>query len=271
MAEIFESETLAPTERLIMLALADHADEAGRCYPSVQRLCRRTGLGERAVQTNIKKLTDAGYIKVINGGGRGATNLYFVSANPAANAPFTANKTPHEMRGNTLNPASAALNPAADAPEPSITKKTDADDARGSVRSADDPTFRERILDACKVDRSGMTGRGGQRIGTAADMARASIWTAAPPEGLGLSEADCIAVITETRAKMRGPPGSFKYFDGPMAELAAAKSAPPPELPATQFQNGANHERVENRRVAESERLSRILIAAAIGTTGTPD
>lgn len=83
MSAIFESATLGPTERLVMLALADHADDEGRCYPSISRLCQRTGLSERAVQTNIRKLVQQGYIRIIPGGGKGNANLYFVSANPA--------------------------------------------------------------------------------------------------------------------------------------------------------------------------------------------
>ncbi|MFN7002204.1 MAG: helix-turn-helix domain-containing protein [Roseinatronobacter sp.] len=118
MSAVFESTDLAPTERLIMLALADHADDEGRCYPSIRRLCQRTGLSERAVQSNIKKLVDQGYIRTVIGGGKGNANLYFVSANPAADAPRTkctpaadAPQTPQQMHPN----------PAADAPKPSRT------------------------------------------------------------------------------------------------------------------------------------------------------
>lgn len=117
MSAIFDSKTLGPTERLIMLALADHADDAGRCYPSMQRLQERTGLSERAVQTNVRALTDKGYLRVIVGGGKGNANVYFVSANPAAETPYQmhpaadAPQTPQQMRSN----------PAADAPEPSGT------------------------------------------------------------------------------------------------------------------------------------------------------
>lgn len=87
MSAVFESETLGPTERLIMLALADHADDAGRCYPSISRLCSRTGLAQRTVQTNIRKLQDQGYIRIIPSAGQGGANLYFVTATPAADAP----------------------------------------------------------------------------------------------------------------------------------------------------------------------------------------
>lgn len=113
--KVFESETLGPTERLIMLALADHADESGRCYPSIHRLCKRTGLKERSVQANLKKLSDQGYLKTIIGGGKGKANLYMVFPYPAADAPphhvhpaRDAPQTPQEMRAY----------PAADAPKP---------------------------------------------------------------------------------------------------------------------------------------------------------
>ncbi|QBX35158.1 helix-turn-helix domain-containing protein [Paracoccus liaowanqingii] len=118
MNKVFDSETLGPTERLIMLALADHADDSGRCYPSIHRLCKRTGLGERSVQSNIKKLSDRGYLKKILGAGRRNANVYVVYPNPAADAPpqhmhpaADAPRTPQQMRAN----------PAADAPKPSGT------------------------------------------------------------------------------------------------------------------------------------------------------
>lgn len=118
MSAIFDSLSLGPTERLIMLALADHADDDGRCYPSMARLSQRTGLSERAIQTNVKNLTDAGYLKVITGGGKSHSNLYFVSANPAADAPRS-RCTPAADAPQT--PQQVPVNPAADAPEPSIT------------------------------------------------------------------------------------------------------------------------------------------------------
>jgi hypothetical protein len=131
MSAVFESQTLGPTERLIMLALADHADDEGRCYPSIERLRQRTGLSERAVQTNIRNLVAQGYVRIVVGGGKGNANLYFVSANPAGDAPRTkctpagdAPQTPQEMRAN----------PAADAPEPSGTTKEPSEDKRAVAR-----------------------------------------------------------------------------------------------------------------------------------------
>lgn len=118
MSAVFESETLGPTERLIMLSLADHADDAGRCYPSIARLRQRTGLSERAVQSNIRSLQAAGYITIIPGAGQGGSNVYIVRPTPAADAPP---QQMHPRRKCTTPPQEVRQTPAADAPKPSRT------------------------------------------------------------------------------------------------------------------------------------------------------
>jgi hypothetical protein len=130
MQAVFDSATLGPTERLVMLALADHADDDGRCYPSIDRLRQRTGLSERAVQINVKKLADQGYLRVVSGGGKSRPNTYFITPNPAPDAPTNpAYGAPNPAYGapnpayGAPNPAYGAPNPAPDAPEPSRTVK----------------------------------------------------------------------------------------------------------------------------------------------------
>jgi len=120
MSAIFESETLGPTERLIMLALADHADDSGRCYPSMQRLCKRTGLSDRAIQKNIKDLTEAGYLTVIPQAGQGGANVYIVTATPERRSP------PNEVRprtSDTTPPNVVRQTPERRSPKPSGTIK----------------------------------------------------------------------------------------------------------------------------------------------------
>ena len=58
MSAVWESTTLDPFERLVLLSLADHADDEGHCYPSIARLCRRTGMKERGVQNVIRRLEE---------------------------------------------------------------------------------------------------------------------------------------------------------------------------------------------------------------------
>ena len=44
---------LAPVQKLVLYALASRADSRGRCWPSIERLCRDTGLSRRAVQIHL--------------------------------------------------------------------------------------------------------------------------------------------------------------------------------------------------------------------------
>ena len=83
MAAVFDLPDMGPTHRLIMLALADHADDAGRCYPSLARLARRTGLTDRAIRTNLRQLEYAGQIRVEKQAGPKGCNVYFLTPQEA--------------------------------------------------------------------------------------------------------------------------------------------------------------------------------------------
>lgn len=46
-----------PTQKLVLLALADHTnDESGECWPSLTHICRKTGLGRSTVARALKAL-----------------------------------------------------------------------------------------------------------------------------------------------------------------------------------------------------------------------
>lgn len=107
MSQVWERADLDPYERLVMLCLADHADDDGRCYPAVSRLVARTGMKERGVQTVVKRLQAKGFIAIEANAGRRGANLYTIISTPAPDAP------PHGM-----HPAPHAPTPAPDAPHP---------------------------------------------------------------------------------------------------------------------------------------------------------
>ncbi|MBO2684970.1 MULTISPECIES: helix-turn-helix domain-containing protein [Shewanella] len=48
--------------KLLLLSMADRADEYHRCYPSVERLVKDTGLDRKTIIGNIAKLQDAGVL-----------------------------------------------------------------------------------------------------------------------------------------------------------------------------------------------------------------
>ena len=118
MSQVWEREDLDPHECLVMLSLADHADAEGSCYPSVQRICRRTGMKERGVQSVVKRLIARGFLSIRMNAGKRGTNLYTLHLTPAPDAP------PQQMRGAPDAPpprTECGSTPAPDAPEPSGT------------------------------------------------------------------------------------------------------------------------------------------------------
>jgi hypothetical protein len=63
MGMVFEAPFESPTEKLVMLALADFAsDDGSNIYPSIATLARRTSLSDRAVQKTLKALIAAGFL-----------------------------------------------------------------------------------------------------------------------------------------------------------------------------------------------------------------
>lgn len=58
MKKAFEDNTLTPIQKLIMLSLADNANDSGVCFPSWNLIQEKTGLSRGAVASNIKKLVE---------------------------------------------------------------------------------------------------------------------------------------------------------------------------------------------------------------------
>jgi len=70
--------TQAHSELLVLLALADWANDDGYCWPTISALANKARLSERAVQQILGRLTATGRIRRIQGGGRGRANRYQV-------------------------------------------------------------------------------------------------------------------------------------------------------------------------------------------------
>ena len=97
---------LPTVEKLVLLALADHADDDGRsAYPSVARLAYKTSLTPRSVQRVLRRLEDQNLIVAVAhaSGGRGKATEYaiFVSAGEPM-LPFDEWK--QQAKGDTVSP-----------------------------------------------------------------------------------------------------------------------------------------------------------------------
>lgn len=67
------------TDRLVLIALADRANDDGRdCYPSVDRLARDANVSARAVQYSLRRLREQGLIETTYNAGKHGANAYAV-------------------------------------------------------------------------------------------------------------------------------------------------------------------------------------------------
>lgn len=117
MSRVWDAGPLMQSERFVLLALADYANDAGECWPSISAIGSKVCLSERAVQTVIRRLEAGGWLAIQTGNGRRGCNQYLIKTpqhlHPAASAP------PPQQTAQT--PQQTAQNPAASAPEPSRT------------------------------------------------------------------------------------------------------------------------------------------------------
>lgn len=107
------------------------------------------------------------------------------------------------------------------------------DNGGGDAREALPDGLRERALAACNVDPvSGLTGRGGQMIGRADEVAALRRLMA----DRNITEDEAIHVIADAMAAKSasrdpGPPSSLRFFIAPMERYADARDAPAPRAP----------------------------------------
>ena len=73
-----DARTQAHSELLVLLALADWANDERHCWPTISALAAKARLSERAVQQILGRLTATSRIRRIQGGGRGRPNQYQV-------------------------------------------------------------------------------------------------------------------------------------------------------------------------------------------------
>jgi len=78
---VWQDSGVGGNDLLVMLALADQADDNGRCWPSISYLASKTRLSESTVKRRIKAIAAAGLIDI--DGRDGTSNLYQFTFNVA--------------------------------------------------------------------------------------------------------------------------------------------------------------------------------------------
>jgi hypothetical protein len=67
---VWKKSTAEGADRLVLLALADFADESGNCFGSWGKLCEKTRLGRATVARSLKRLQGAGHLVLVEKGHR---------------------------------------------------------------------------------------------------------------------------------------------------------------------------------------------------------
>lgn len=120
--------------RLVLLALADIADDDGKCWPSMVRIAQRGCMSERNARRIVRKLEDDGWLRTEQHPGRNKTNTYWLTKPDKALSARTDCPPGQVERQNRTNDAfkpdmAMSAKPSRTINEPSEVKK-DADEVR---------------------------------------------------------------------------------------------------------------------------------------------
>jgi hypothetical protein len=122
--DIAQSEDLAPSDRLVLLALVEHADDTGDCFPGQERLAKWTGYSQRTVRASLKRLEARGVItRASRGNGKGGrssdlTRLLIPKAATGSANRHSTNGKPADISGNGVSGNLGQGKPEAVAGEP---------------------------------------------------------------------------------------------------------------------------------------------------------
>lgn len=116
----WQQSEAAGNTRLVLLVLADRANEQGECWPSIADLCRRTKASERTVQAALRELEKLGEIEVDYNSGQRGSNRYRITI---------------EASSKEAKPTPAKSAPPAKIAPPQISHPTPADSAPESIKN----------------------------------------------------------------------------------------------------------------------------------------
>lgn len=116
MAKVWENGPSSQSERFVLLALADYANDAGECWPSIHGVAEKCCMSERGVRKIVRRLEESGWLETAVGGGRKGCNQYTINPEPRS--------APEPRSPGTTFPAPrnhVPKNPEPRSPEPSVT------------------------------------------------------------------------------------------------------------------------------------------------------
>lgn len=144
MTNVWEYQGINATQKLVLLALADWANEEGLCWPSINRLASKTGIAGRSVQRIIRQLEELNLVRREEVPGKG--NRYWISL------PTTECHPRH-----SVTPPLTDVHPTPDTVSPN-TSYTHQLNTTSNKSSDDDPPVTEDEIIECWNDLASRTG-----------------------------------------------------------------------------------------------------------------
>lgn len=94
MVEAMKLKVGNPLRKLVLIKLADNANDKGECFPSIAYIADQCEISERSVQNHIKQLEVDGLLKIESRkseNGLNKSNIYYLNFSGANAAPYGAN------------------------------------------------------------------------------------------------------------------------------------------------------------------------------------
>lgn len=111
MAAVWEID-LPDSDKIVLLALADCANDEGHCWPSVASLVRKCSKSERTIQASIKRLVDEGHLTRREVPGKGCNYSVHPHHRKIETPEVAAPRSNCPPQGTTPTPAAAADKPS---------------------------------------------------------------------------------------------------------------------------------------------------------------
>ena len=138
---------VTPAQKLVITALAERADDAGNCFPSLAHLTGMTGLARSTVAFTLQQLEAEHRIVRLRGGGRRSTLYRLLISEPdaASERPGVGRATPEDTTGRRSQGAMSG--PAGGAVEKPVVRETDPGRPAGRPQQSDSRTAAVRPAD----------------------------------------------------------------------------------------------------------------------------
>lgn len=152
MNRVWRESSAKGSQLLLLLAVADFADDEGVAWPGIDALARKTRLSRRQTQYNIQALIRAGELELTNHGGAGAkdTNRYLVT--PDKGAKIAPCKVSRVQSATNKGATGGKKRVQPIAPEPSGNHQEPSGGKKAPRRKNETPFPEEFILDGPCMD-----------------------------------------------------------------------------------------------------------------------